>query len=92
MTGGIGFAGQGNESRKENRKLLNKKEPFERMETNPFIKGSGKQKLKISQILIQKLIEVKQKKKNSGKVARLLLSGFIVAFLIYYLLFTFRVV
>ena len=82
MSGGVGFSRSARKSFDENRNLVKKKEPFQKIKDNPFIKESGKRSIKISPQLIEKLIGIKNSKKEAQSISGKILAFFVIFFLV----------
>jgi hypothetical protein len=89
MTGGIGFSRQGEASHKQNRDLLKKKKPFQRIRENKFLKPIHLQ-FKVSKKLLRELATIKSDKAMSGRWIRVGLTLAIIVILSFYLLFLFK--
>ncbi len=86
MTGGIGFSKQGEISGRQNRGLLKKKEPFQRIRDNKFLKPIHLI-YKVTKKLLKELALIKSEKAKSGKWIRRILTLLIIGILSFYLLF-----
>lgn len=89
MTGGIGFSRQAQQTHADNRSMLKKKAPFQRIQENPFINAPKPAPSIITPELIGKLREVKKELATRGALARKILFVSVLVIVIFYVGFLF---
>lgn len=85
MTGGIGFSRHGQKSHSDNRKLLKKNAPFQRIKDNPFINPPKLKFPKMTPELLEKLGVIKTELSEKSRIGSLILGVCITVIVAFYL-------
>ncbi len=85
MIGGAGFSKLAEVINKNNRNLLKRDEPFDKIRSNPFTKKVN-WNIRISRKLFEKLESIKKNKADLGRGLRIGLRLFVILFLVFFLM------